>query len=115
MPPNGYAVLEALLKVTGAQQKTRDKYAHWYWGTCEELLDGLVLVDPRHLMQRRARLLDATDFAELAKLVFSFANYVAEKDRHKRAEKLQALSRDARLRSILAPNSPRRKKPQAPE
>ena len=57
----GYAVLEALLKATASRQKTRDKYAHWYWGICEEMSDGLVLVDPRNLMRRRARLLDAYD------------------------------------------------------
>ena len=131
LPSEGYAILEALLKAMNARQKTRDKYAHWYWGVCEEMSDGLVLVDPRNLMRRRARLLaydkgrpkippdvypdasmvyaarvsdlklDAADFSEFAKLVFAFANYAAEKNPEQRALQLHKLSRDARIRAVL--------------
>ena len=124
-----YALLEALLKFKDGHQRTRDKYAHWYWGICDEITDGLVLVDPRYMLQYRANLLDlhdkgqrvgaemdrtkiyvarvkdlkadASDFAELAKLVFSFANLDAEKNPAKRERRRLALSSDARIRSIL--------------
>lgn len=125
-----YALLVALLKLKDIHQHTRDKFAHWYWGVCAEISDGLVLVDPRYLRQYRADILDlhdkgqlrgaeidrkkiyatrvkdlkadAKDFVELAKLVFSFANLVAEKNPKKRAQRQLALSNDARLQSILA-------------
>ena len=125
-----YRLLEAILKLKESYQRTRDKLAHWYWGICKEIPDGLVLVDPRYLNQYRAGLLDlhdkgklhgaeidreklyvvrpkdlqadAHDFAEFAKLVFSFANLVAERNREKRAQRYRALSNDARIQEALA-------------
>lgn len=125
-----YALQEALLKFKDGHQRTRDKYAHWYWGICAEITDGLAVVDPRYLLQYRANLLDlhdkgqrvgaeidrakvyitrvkdlksdARDFADLAKLVFSFANLVAEKNPAKREQRQLELSSDARIQSVLA-------------
>ena len=143
LKPKEYKLLEAILKLKDSHQRTRDKLAHWYWGVCVEISDGLVLVDPRYLMQYRAGILDlhdkgklrgaeidrkklyvvrvkdlqadAKDFAELAKLVFSFANLVAEKRPGKRAQQYRALSSDARIREALARGvrSARKKRPQA--
>ena len=97
---------------------------------CKEIPDGLALIDPRYLMQHRAGILDlhakgqlngaeidsekvyvarpkdlqadAHDFAEFAKLVFSFSNLVAEKNPEKRAQRHLALSNDARIQEALA-------------
>ena len=129
LSPEDYALLEAILKIKDAHQRTRDKLAHWYWGICAEIRDGLVLVDPRYLMQYRANILDlhdkgqlrgaaidrkkiyatrvkdlkadAADFVEVAKLVFNFANLVVERNPAKRAQRRLALSSDARIQSIL--------------
>ena len=49
---------EAVIKVVKTHQKTRDKLAHWYWGVCDELKDGLILINPRYLMRYRAEILD---------------------------------------------------------
>jgi hypothetical protein len=125
-----YKLLEAILKLKDSYQRTRDKLAHWYWGVCKEIPDGLALVDPRYLMQYRAGILDlhdkgqlhgaemdrnkiyaarvkdlqadAKDFADFAKLIFSFANLVAEKNQEKRAKRHLALSNDGRIQEALA-------------
>ncbi len=124
-----YSLLEALLKLKDSHQRVRDKLAHWYWGVCREIQDGLVLVDPRYLMTYRANILDlydkgelhgaqmdkskfyvartrdlkadAEDFAEFAKLAFKFANLVAEKRPKRRARLHRELSSDARIQSAL--------------
>ena len=145
LKPEEYTLLEALLTLIRSHQSTRDKLAHWYWGACSEISDGLVLVDPRYLMKHRAKMIDlfdkgqitvsdaafdltkffvvrvkdlqadAKDFAELAKLVFSLANLVSEKDGDKRDQRRLALSNDARIRSILARDREEKKKtPPAP-
>jgi hypothetical protein len=125
-------LLEALMSLLKSGQATRDKLAHWYWGVCEQIPDGLVLVDPRYLMKHRANMLElyekgelttehmafdisrffvvrikdlqaeAKAFAELAKLVFSFANWVAMQDKAERARRRLVLSNDARIREVLA-------------
>jgi hypothetical protein len=50
-----YEIIEALLKVVDSHQKIRDKIAHWYWGFSDQISDGLVLIDPRVLLSRNAR------------------------------------------------------------
>ena len=40
-------ILERLLRYTKSQQKVRDKIAHWVWGTSNELVDSMVLCDPK--------------------------------------------------------------------
>lgn len=51
-----FEIIDALLKVINSHQKTRDKIAHWYWGISDQVPDGLVLIDPRELLIRSARL-----------------------------------------------------------
>jgi hypothetical protein len=125
-----YRLLEAILKLKDSHQRTRDKLAHWYWGVCAEISDGLVLVDPRYLMQYRAGIIDLIDkrkfygaemdreklyvvrtkdlqadahgFAALVKIVRDFANLVVEKNQEKRAQQYLALSNDARIQEVLA-------------
>ena len=120
-----YMLLKALLKLKDGHQRSRDKLAHWYWGICDEVSDGLLLVDPRYLMRYRANVLDLHDkgklqgaeidrskfyvvrpkdlkadakaFIEMKDLIFSFANLVAEKNPAKRAQRFLALSNDDRI------------------
>jgi hypothetical protein len=127
--PTEYTLFEALLKVKASLQTTRDRLAHWYWGVCNELPDGLVLVDPRYLAGFRADLLerrdkgdlsgaqidkskiyavrvkdlqaDAAQFADFAQLMFKFANLVAEKRPSRREQLHRELSSDARIREVL--------------
>jgi len=53
-----YRIIDALLKVVDSHQKTRDKMAHWYWGISDQIQDGLVLIDPKDILIRAARLMD---------------------------------------------------------
>lgn len=47
------ALLRAIIKVVKSAQKERDKIAHWIWGTSAQLLDALLLADPRNLDLKR--------------------------------------------------------------
>lgn len=122
-------VFDAVIKLVKACQKTRDKLAHWYWGTCAEMDDGLVLVDPRYLMRYRAEILDwrsagdlrgaqidlsqvyavrtkfldetAETFTHVAKLVFDLANLVAQAGQQKRGARLRALFADGMVQEAL--------------
>ena len=128
-----YTLLGALLKLRESHQRARDRLAHWYWGVCAELDDGLVLVDPRYLIQYKANVLHLNDknqpkstefdvnkiyavrvkdlkedtkkFAEFAKLTFKFADLVAEKDQRKREQQRRELSNDVRLRATRTPSA----------
>lgn len=133
----------SLLKVVKAARKTRDKYAHWYWGICDQVDDGLALIDPRYLMTYRASILDkrsrgimsganldlsevylvrvkglaadAAHFKQVNNLVFGVANMAAETNKKKRAERLQQLFHDALLRTAqsLEPRATPRKSQKA--
>jgi hypothetical protein len=133
LSPEEFTLLEALLKLKKSLQSTRDRLAHWHLGTCDELSDSLVLVDPRYLMEYRAGILDrrnrgdlsgaqinldevygtrvkdlqaaASEFSALEELIFQFASLVAEKNPSKRERRHLALSSDARIRPILDPDS----------
>jgi hypothetical protein len=50
-----YKIIDALLKVIDSQQKIRNKIVHWFWGYSEQIPDGLVLIDPKILLLRNAR------------------------------------------------------------
>jgi len=56
--PAHYEIIDALLKVINSHQKTRDKIDHWYWGISDQIADGLVLVDPKDILIRDARVMD---------------------------------------------------------
>ncbi|HLH12435.1 MAG TPA: hypothetical protein VKV77_11230 [Methylovirgula sp.] len=58
LAPAHYQLIDALLKVINSHQKTRDKIAHWYWGISDQIQDGLVLVDPKDILIRDARIAD---------------------------------------------------------
>lgn len=53
LSPDECKLLDALLAVVKTHQKTRDKLAHWYWGVCTQIKDGLVIVDPRYIVSLR--------------------------------------------------------------
>jgi hypothetical protein len=53
-----YELIDALLRVVRSHQNTRDKIAHWYWLFSDQIPDGLVLIDPKGILTRDARLLD---------------------------------------------------------
>jgi len=46
---------EAVMNFVEGAYDERNKLAHWCWGYCDELPDGLVLIDPRYRMQYLAR------------------------------------------------------------
>jgi hypothetical protein len=58
LPRQSFEIIEALLKVIDSHQKIRDKIAHWYWGISDQIPDGLVLVDPKQILLRDARIKD---------------------------------------------------------
>jgi hypothetical protein len=58
LSPDDYKILDALLKVVDSHEKTRNKIAHWYWGYSEQIDDGLVLIDPKHILIQTARMAD---------------------------------------------------------
>jgi hypothetical protein len=53
-----YKLIDALLKVIESQEKTRNKIAHWCWGISDQIPDGLVLIDPKQILIRDARIMD---------------------------------------------------------
>lgn len=42
--------LEAIASVYRMQMDIRNKFVHWLWGACEQVEDGLLLVDPRYML-----------------------------------------------------------------
>ena len=46
------ALLAAILKLAKANQKQRDRLAHWVWGNSPNLPDALLLADPRVMAVR---------------------------------------------------------------
>ena len=50
LPNHDFEMLEAIMLVVRAQIDHRNKFAHWLWGTCEQIPDALLLVDPRYLL-----------------------------------------------------------------
>ncbi len=131
-----YEIIDALLKVVNSHQRTRDKIAHWYWGLSDQIPDGLVLIDPKDLLIRNARVeaklrvgehathddlriplekvyvyrikdlqADATAFTELADLVTKCHRLCMVRNRKRRAELRDALSKDGRLAARLNPSS----------
>jgi hypothetical protein len=58
LPRRSFEIIEALLKVINSHQKTRDKISHWYWGISDQIRDGLVLIDPKQILIRDARIRD---------------------------------------------------------
>ena len=53
LSPDNRALMQAIIRVSKAAQKERDKLAHWSWGTSEQLPDALLLADPRKLTPDR--------------------------------------------------------------
>ena len=49
LSPDHRALMQAIIRVSKACQKERDKLAHWSWGTSPELPEALLLADPRIL------------------------------------------------------------------
>ena len=49
LEPEMQRLYSALAKLKASGQKSRDKLAHWVWGTSSELPDCLLLADPRSL------------------------------------------------------------------
>jgi hypothetical protein len=58
LSPDDYKILDALLDVVDSHAKTRNKIAHWYWGYSDQIDDGLVLIDPKHILIQTARVAD---------------------------------------------------------
>jgi hypothetical protein len=58
LAPPIYAIIDALLKVIEADEKIRNKIAHWYWGISDQIGDGLALVDPKDVLTASARVRD---------------------------------------------------------
>jgi hypothetical protein len=50
-----FAVFKAALGALDCIKNDRHRLAHWLWGTCPELPDHLLLVNPEHLRQRDIR------------------------------------------------------------
>lgn len=53
-----YKLIDSLLTEVRSHQKTRDKIAHWYWGTSDQIDDGLVLIDPKDIFINEAKIAD---------------------------------------------------------
>lgn len=45
-----FEILEVASAVIKSQVDIRNKFAHWLWGACKQIPDGLLLVDPRYLL-----------------------------------------------------------------
>lgn len=45
------ALLRAILALVKSHQKSRDKIAHWIWGTAPQLPDALLLANPKDLIE----------------------------------------------------------------
>lgn len=48
-------LLDKINTIAKSCQKDRDKLAHWFWGVCPEIADGLVAVNPKFLIVQRAK------------------------------------------------------------
>lgn len=45
------------LSAMASARKARNKFAHWVWGECTQVKDGLIAIDPRHLGRHVAKML----------------------------------------------------------
>ena len=59
LPMADYSVAEATLKMLKSYSLTRHKMAHWAWGLCDNIEDGCIIVDPKHLIVAQGRIGDA--------------------------------------------------------
>lgn len=51
LPPDDFETFEVIAAVYRTQMDVRNKFAHWLWGSCEQVGDGLLLVDPRYMLK----------------------------------------------------------------
>lgn len=77
-----YEVFQAMLAATETAQAERHRIAHWLWGTCEELPDAMIAIDPKYLNEKSmemeqfqrnpfAKKLDEEDLMKIYKLDYS--------------------------------------------
>jgi hypothetical protein len=102
-------------------RKTRNKFAHWIWGACDQIENGLIAIDPRYLGAHSAKMLSghaspanldtskiyvftssytegqAAHFQDLA-LASSLLTEMAHLQGAERAQRYDGLSRFAHLR-----------------
>lgn len=54
LPETEVRIINALLRYIKSQQSTRDRMAHWLWATSGDLLDDILIYDPKVLMKSKA-------------------------------------------------------------
>lgn len=58
--PQERDAFETLLRLIKSKQKIRDKIVHWLWGVSPDFADGLILVDPKVVLNRHASYMDVS-------------------------------------------------------
>jgi hypothetical protein len=53
LPAEDFEAFEAISSAYRTQMDVRNKFAHWLWGSCDQVDDALVLVDPRYMLKHR--------------------------------------------------------------
>lgn len=59
LPMEDYRVVEAMFKMLKCYSATRHKMAHWSWGICDSISDGLIIIDPKDLIKSQGIVGDA--------------------------------------------------------
>ena len=68
LKPDRHAIFRDLLKLHSRAQDRRQPLAHWLWGSCNDLPDALLLLDPRDELRRAGKSKQAqTELIEAAK------------------------------------------------
>ena len=56
--PHERELFENLIRSIKSKEKIRDRIVHWLWGVSSDFEDGLILIDPKDVLNRHASYMD---------------------------------------------------------
>lgn len=80
-----YELLLSQLAAIKTARKTRNKFAHWIWGVCDQVSDGLIAIEPRYMGRHSAEILMGKAYStsiDLSEIYVFKTSYVKSQAQH---------------------------------